>query len=458
MSALSLSDDTKLWQNLIRNVRSRSKGENWSDPFFADTASALYQFYNHASAAEMDSAKHTLVAYLELVRHDWGLEAVGMKVKELVQRQAPAATLAIAAQNAARAEKEFELALVLVTIVAEQNPRNSIVNLTLGQSAAALGRWQLVDEIALRVIRNDAVTPWTAERWTRLLLDSVCLSNVRAFLKFLPEDNPNRKVNEIRLSSFDVLKGECPFAMYLINLDREPRKLRLSTELLAKGGYEPERFAAVDGADLPVYAHERLGSSKEIYERNGAGAVATALSHIGVWEKFLQSNDDYCFVAEDDAAPYVHWSYHADQVDRLVDFDLVWANERMSLCLGSEPLPTDAITKPEQVLASRPPQYIGTGADGYMISRRGAEQLLQFFEKDLIRGHVDGQMVAYSISRGATLGNESATLKTLRALGQELSNDFPIKSACLSVPAITANDHGVSNTAEITREHRLTRA
>ncbi|APT06397.1 hypothetical protein BSP99_02185 [Corynebacterium glutamicum] len=446
----SLSEDWKIFQ---RKIRARTKAVNWADPQFLREAEALYAFYRRATGQELRRVDHTLVSYLELIRQDWGLQAVESEVKNLLQAGAVPKTLATAAQYSARAGKDLSAAVRMTDLVYQVHRDDPITNLVMGQAHAAVGDWSGLDEVAKTALQAKTITPWSGSRWARLLVDNCRFDVATDYIGYLEDNNlPTSLLNE-RINSFASATESFDVPTYLINLESEPRKLDLSLQLLAWGGYQPERIKAVDGRELPSFAHEILGSSPDVYREQGAGAIATALSHIGIWERFLAGHDSHCLVVEDDAAPYVHWTYHRENIQHVAGYDLVWGNERMSRTLGAEKLPEAGLSTPWEILAGRPSAFRGIGTDCYLISRAGATRLLELFSEHSIRGHIDGQMGAYSIG-DQTEKAQNRTQSTTQNLRRSMEVTDGVSSVCFNIPAIFANDHGVSNTLEISRDHR----
>lgn len=448
-----LSEKPEDWKIFQRKIRAKTKAVNWSDPQFRQEAESLYSFYRRAKGQELRRGDHTLVSYLELVRQDWGLQAVESEVKNLLQAGAVSKTLVTAAQYSARAGKDLSAAVRMTDTVYQTHRENPIVNLVMGQAFAAVGNWAGLDQIAKMALHQKAVTPWSGTRWTRLLVDNCRFDIAGDYLGFLENNSLPTSLFSTRIDSFTSDNESLDIPTYLINLDSEPRKLDLSLQLLAWGGYHPTRIKAVDGRELPSFAHEGLGSSPDVYREQGAGAIATALSHINIWERFLSGHDSHCLVVEDDAAPFVHWTYHRENLQEVATYDLVWGNERMSRVLGAEALPEAGISTPWEILAGRPSAFRGIGTDCYLVSRTGATQLLELFSEHSIRGHIDGQMGAYSIG-DQTEQAKNRTQSTTQNLRKSMKVVNGLSSVCLNVPAIFANDHGVSNTIEISRDHR----
>ena len=95
--------------------------------------------------------------------------------------------------------------------------------------------------------------------------------------------------------------------MYYINLDRSTNRKRSMEIMSAKQGINPERFPGIDGKlldlDDPKYekALKKIKWWFLIENRKNVGHFGCYLSHMAVFEKFLKTDKEYCFILEDDA-------------------------------------------------------------------------------------------------------------------------------------------------------------
>lgn len=443
-------------QKFRQQIRARTGELNWEDSHFSSLAKKLYDSFRAPTAGELVENARALAPYLELVRQDWGLEALKNSVLRLSAQGAPPRTLAVAAKASCRAGRAYVLAVEVAYELWRRHSHDEVVSVVYAQALAATGRWEELDQLALEVQGTLNLSPWAVNEWARILLDSCRFERSKEFGRQLPEGSKSRKLFDLRVGSFDFSQRGSPFPYQtiLINLDRETRKWHLAEQLLPYAGYTAERFSAVDGRELPGFALSRLGATPEVLSRHGAGAIATALSHISVWEKFLASGEDHCLVLEDDASPFIHWSFHEKVLAENKNVELLWANERMSHALGEGEIPGSSTSSIKEVLESRPAGFSGIGTDSYLITRKGAEKLLELFDQHGIYGHVDGQMGAYV----ARASDHTTTSKSYAA-SLKLRREFPpfknVHSVCLSIPLIMANDHGSSNTVDISRDKRI---
>jgi GR25 family glycosyltransferase involved in LPS biosynthesis len=109
---------------------------------------------------------------------------------------------------------------------------------------------------------------------------------------------------------FRVIVDETLFdnmAMYYINLDRSPDRRKSIEQMCESQGINPERFPAIDGKlldlDDPKYekALKKIKWWFLIDNKKNVGHFGCYLSHMAVFEKFLKTDKEYCFILEDDA-------------------------------------------------------------------------------------------------------------------------------------------------------------
>jgi glycosyl transferase, family 25 len=159
---------------------------------------------------------------------------------------------------------------------------------------------------------------------------------------------------------------------YLINLDRSLDRLQWISRRLGQLNIELHRIAAIDGKTLSA---QQLQRSELAWEKSfglGKSELACFLSHRVIWQKMVDGNEPWAFIAEDDI-------HIADQLPRFLA-NATW-------------IPEDAdVVKAETVkqrvwLSSTPSKTYGEhqlwrlksfhgGSAGYFVSLHGATKLL----------------------------------------------------------------------------------
>lgn len=92
--------------------------------------------------------------------------------------------------------------------------------------------------------------------------------------------------------------------IYVINLDRSPKRLEEISEQLARAGLSFQRVAAVDGKEATPEQLTQLDEAS--YQRKHGksslpGELGCYLSHVEAIRQFLQSGHSYAVILEDDA-------------------------------------------------------------------------------------------------------------------------------------------------------------
>ena len=182
--------------------------------------------------------------------------------------------------------------------------------------------------------------------------------------------------------------------VYCINLKhRSDRWDRFSNQPelnILKQSYEVERFEAINGSAIDVKRDERISlrtkrNIKEHIRRDheeldSAGGVGCYLSHTTVWKKFLERSEPYAMVFEDDAVLNTGFTRSLQRAMKdttlLPDMPDVWfflPPTKWYYDYKGKPYPPNTS---DNVLG---PWVTNVCAafTGYIISRRGAEKLLE---------------------------------------------------------------------------------
>jgi GR25 family glycosyltransferase involved in LPS biosynthesis len=182
--------------------------------------------------------------------------------------------------------------------------------------------------------------------------------------------------------------------VYCINLKhRTDRWARFSSQPeleVLKGKYEVERFEGINGAAIDVKKDERISlrtkrNIKEHIRRDheeldSAGGVGCYLSHTTVWKKFLERSDAYAIILEDDAKLEPGFTRNLQRAMKdaslLPDIPDVWFFLPPSEFYYEYKGKMNPMERKENILGSWVTNVCSTFT-GYMISRRGAERLLE---------------------------------------------------------------------------------
>jgi glycosyl transferase family 25 len=156
---------------------------------------------------------------------------------------------------------------------------------------------------------------------------------------------------------------------FVINLDRETKRLAWMTAAFRWMGLAFERFAAIDKNELS----EDVISQIVVYDHHNwsAGEIACFMSHVAVWQRIADGDADYAAVFEDD----VHFSRDAA---RLLH-DEAWIPAAIDLIKLETTLNPVLVGRwGRRIMGHRllPLHSFHNGAAAYIISKRLAAQLV----------------------------------------------------------------------------------
>lgn len=170
----------------------------------------------------------------------------------------------------------------------------------------------------------------------------------------------------------------------LVNLERAPERLLEMREEYARAELDFERLDAVDAKKFKseVIQKQRQPVSDRQYwlMDMSDGEIACYLSHKKAWEQLLESDEEWAYVAEDDAR-FIH------DAKRLFA-DLSWIPEgtgivQMSAYFENRPIKYQGtpvqIDSTFKLVKAMEYRLSGGGTQGYLINREMATRLLEEF-------------------------------------------------------------------------------
>ena len=220
---------------------------------------------------------------------------------------------------------------------------------------------------------------------------------------------------------------------YVINLDRRTDRWETFNKNPTTHFFKNlERYSAFEGKKLDVNTETRISLHtreniknkfrRSHYEINTLGACGASFSHIGVWKKFLESNDKYCLVLEDDI--YLRNS-DLEKAKVLVkripkSFD-IWILGYHGYSCIAKPYMKDS---PWGVVK----QF--TGAHCYILNRKAAEALLK--ECFPIETHIEFYMAAAARTQGLLflMNNKLRVPQGAEIRGEEDSDTASLLLTC----------------------------
>jgi GR25 family glycosyltransferase involved in LPS biosynthesis len=197
--------------------------------------------------------------------------------------------------------------------------------------------------------------------------------------------------------------------IYLINLKHDKARKERVLKQLSSLKIDPYIITAYDGHDshFPFYKYRQYVKGrwwdKEIFK---PGAFACYLSHIKCWKAAVKNNAAYSIIIEDDILinPYAFKEFNPDIITNT--FDLIFINSGVVKFL--ELLPDQREIYPNNFtplnivllnLLQRNAFHdeLWPGSFGYIVSKKGANKLLQMAKNEGICMGVDYAMVFNSL-------------------------------------------------------------
>ena len=155
------------------------------------------------------------------------------------------------------------------------------------------------------------------------------------------------------------------------------------------------RISGCVGSTIPDIVADNL---RRDFPAAGKGGLGATLSHVFAWEKILQSDKPYGIVLEDDTQPIRNFPQDIEDLGIGDDFDVCFANQRMSMNYECASARSSYISCTD-ALRSFATNHKTPGGDCYILSKNGAEKLLQMFSADGFGSFLDWRIVAYCVSR-----------------------------------------------------------
>ena len=174
---------------------------------------------------------------------------------------------------------------------------------------------------------------------------------------------------------------------YVINLKKDVERKEIIIKQLENNNLNYEITEAVNGSELDL---EKLKKENMIKITEGElkkGQYGCYLSHINIWKKFLETDKKYCLVLEDDALlcdnfnkKINHMIWELNNLDLNIsknNVDMIYLIPETS-CIpffGKEPC--NKFAEHPNIKNISKPVHLGYGMYGYIITRKGAENLLK---------------------------------------------------------------------------------
>jgi len=212
------------------------------------------------------------------------------------------------------------------------------------------------------------------------------------------------------------------FPVYLINLEHDLERKEDSIKQLHELEITPIVIPACNGhqKDFPFYQYQNLSRGKW-WDKNvfKPGAFACYLSHAKCWKEIAMSAAPYTMILEDDMIINKEAFQKLDLHNKLNSFDIIFINQGVTQFLKftsfNETVPNNSfISLNETILdlfVHNEFNNLQPGSYGYIVSKKGANKLLQIMEYDKICMGVDYAMIFNSLNN-----NDIERIKKLKEI------------------------------------------
>ncbi len=223
---------------------------------------------------------------------------------------------------------------------------------------------------------------------TYIIIISVILILFIVFLHF------NRKKNIIENfeipdnNIYTTIDNLNDLGIYVINLKKDVERKENMIKQLEQNNLKYEITEAVNGSELDLEKLKKENIIKVTYYQLKKGQYGCYLSHINIWKKFLETDKKYCLVLEDDAIlcenfnmkiNHMIWELNKLDVSKPINnIDIIYLIPN-TLCknIFSEDECNRTLEGPN-IRNVRKPLHLGYCAGAYIMTRKGAEKLLNY--------------------------------------------------------------------------------
>jgi GR25 family glycosyltransferase involved in LPS biosynthesis len=319
----------------------------------------------------------------------------------------------------------------------------ALVEYGIGDISLGISRIKsLLDKIRERdvVVYIDVLSQFCL--WDEVLSSSLYLE------KKFELSNLDLESKKVRAGSSFLEMNPSEVDLCCISLDREVVRRKIVAHSFS-GLNVPVRFkSGILGSSLPSGVKDFLVSniSSEKSNRLQPGAFGCALSHVAAWEDFLNSSQKkFGFFIESDSVPYRNISLSDSSANSFMgNNDVLFVNHRMSTFMEGV-VNLDGSNSVTDRLCNYVKPAVW-GADGYILSRSGAEMLLKAFSIDKILGHIDGQITSYAFNNSdSIILKETFSSKLASDFRSSMISGLTLKGGCLNNPIVISHDYGFSS-------------
>lgn len=236
---------------------------------------------------------------------------------------------------------------------------------------------------------------------------------------------------------------------FCINMDRDVTRLARARAMLAPG-VDFHRSPGVSGVAVPEVLLQQAGLEVTVERK---AQVGCHLSHIRAWERIRDEvlEGDFGLVAEDDA----HFTCgpgaglaEAIGCARTQNLDLLFINEEANLFMPKPATIGDikAVTIEEALASVGENVQSGWGGEGYLLTPKGATQLIEMSMKFGILAGLDWQIALYAMtdltSDAMSHSKFGGAPQRIAAARQAEPGRYLVKGGVLNLALMTQSDLG----------------
>jgi hypothetical protein len=228
------------------------------------------------------------------------------------------------------------------------------------------------------------------------------------------------------------------FISICINLDQHTEKWERARQEGTLSNLNILRLPGIKGSYLADRLLPLLGRG---VSKNFKGTLGCFLSHFAAWERLLASDLDHALIVEDDFRPLLSLPSSISSLGLPPEHDVCFINERMQTTEIGE---FGFIPVPEVVAMRASPRWAACGNEGYIVSRKGAEKLIQRVIEDGFFGDSDWRMLSYCVvpEHVSRLDSDSFASKALKAHLHVVRPREPLQAFAASIGIIGLVDTG----------------
>jgi glycosyl transferase family 25 len=205
---------------------------------------------------------------------------------------------------------------------------------------------------------------------------------------FLFYKNKNEHIEIPDNNIYTTVDNLNDLGIYIINLKKDVYRKENMIKQLDKNNLKYEITEAVNGSELDIEKLKKENMIKVTESELKKGQYGCYLSHVNIWKKFLETDKKYCLVLEDDAIltdnfnkKINHMVYELNNLDLSIpinNIDMIYLNTIYSCTLSFKESDCKKTIDGPNIKNVRKPIYLGYNTCGYIITRKGAENLLKF--------------------------------------------------------------------------------